>query len=68
MDQLFTYWGYASATCSALLLVVEGAKKIAGLNGSDGPEDLILIKVDVFLHQASNFLAKFGVDFRKKQA
>lgn len=66
MDQLFTYLGYAYVACGGLLLAVEGLKKIAALNGAEGPEDRALSKAEAALHIASDFLAKFGPDLRKK--
>lgn len=66
MDQLFTYWGYASAACTGALLVIEGLKKVAALNGTEGSEDRALSKAEAFLRTASDLLARFGFDPRKK--
>ncbi len=67
MDQLFQLIGQGYAIVGAALLIVEGAKKIAGLNGIDGPEDRALTKAESFLLSASDWLAKFGPDLRKAQ-
>lgn len=66
MADLFQYIGIGYVVVGALLGIVEGAKKIAGLNGEDGPEDRALSAAEKFLHSASDVLGRLGPDLRKK--
>lgn len=68
MDRFAAYLGYAYAILGALGLVLEGAKRIAAINGADGPEDAALSKAGQYLALVSNFVSQIGPDLRTPKA
>ena len=53
------YIGYAYGALAGARLILNGVKALAGLNGTDGPEDRAIGKAEAFLNSADALVARF---------
>ena len=58
MDQIAEYVGYAYGALAGVRLILNGAKLIAGLNGSEGAEDRAIGQAELFLDQLDGVLER----------